>query len=310
MPAKTLTFNDASEGNDLLAAHGFCVRGTQLDEGELNGSLSASQVGDAVFLLIENDRRLLFHGGRMPGHTPLCFQVGDGCYFHGYDTCGRGLDLCGFRSDLTDTHVHWAGQMCASFLPTQKLRGYLYDRGMYDALERMDRTNKLRLSLNGTQALQRLFSRGLHGDIKDHEKVYGAFALMLEDPESLEGPPNPKFDRELRMIVSMAHEQSRKEPLLLDEVLIGLGLQLSQKRTLQQKCREAYGMGVTQIMKRVRMEEARLSILKDGLNVAGTVRRHVFVDTKQFSKDYKRVFGCNPSLDVTRAYPRLKLKGT
>ena len=308
MAAKTLTFNDTQQGNELLNAVGFQVKGVQLEEGNLEAALTANKVGDALFLHIKNNRRLLFSGGRLPGHTPLCFSLGDGCYFHGSQTCGRGLDLCGFKTDKTDTNVHWAGQLCGTFLPTKKLQGYLYDKGMFDALERMDRINKLQLSLNGTLTLQRLFGRGLRGEIKDHERVYGAVSLMLEDPDSLEGECNPKFDRELRMIVSMAHEQARSEPMVLDEVLMALGLKLTQKRTLQQKCREAYGMGITQLMKRVRMEEARLSILKDGLNVAGTVRRHVFVDTKQFSKDYKRVFGCNPSFDVSRAYPRLKLK--
>ena len=94
-------FGDCGLANEQLAQVGYNVRGTQLDGGELNGSIQVNQTESMVAMRIHASHRLLFVGEPVPGTVPFAFC--NSAYFHG-DTSGP-LDLCGYQKGLRDTHV-------------------------------------------------------------------------------------------------------------------------------------------------------------------------------------------------------------
>ena len=100
-------FGDCGLANEQLAQVGYNVRGTQLDGGELNGSIQVNQTESMVAMRIHASHRLLFVGEPVPGTVPFAFC--NSAYFHG-DTSGP-LDLCGYQKGLRDTHCHWEGDM-------------------------------------------------------------------------------------------------------------------------------------------------------------------------------------------------------
>lgn len=307
MPMMRLDFQNCGQANEGFGQLKINVQGTQLEVGKLRGTIEATFLDDCIFMSSFVDRRTLFTGGRMPGMTPLCFMArGSESYYHG-DT-SQGGELCGFSNRHTDTHVHWIGELCVTYLPTRRLQAYLHSIGAHVALDRMDNINGLRLSRVNARSLERMFRRGLAGDLVTADQVYGRVAMLLEEPVEHEPEAwDPKRDMVLRMLVQLAHENAKQKPLSVPEIVNALGLSQSQEKTLRRKCKEAYGMGIAQLVKRVRLEQARLSIMKDGLNVSGAARRHHFVDQGKFSKDYKKVYGLLPNEDVWYQHPRFDL---
>jgi len=306
MPMMRLDFENCGRANEGFGKLKINVQGTQLEVGKLRGSIEATFLDEVIFMSSFVDRRTLFTGGRMPGMTPLCFMARDSeSYYHG--DISQGGELCGFINRHTDTHVHWIGELCATYVPTKRLHAYLHHVGAYTALDRMDNINGLRLSPTNSRALERMFRRGLAGDLTVTEQVYGRVAMLLEEPVEEEPEPwDPKQDMMLRTLVQLAHENARQKPLSVPEVLIALGLDQRQEKTLRRRCKEAYGMGIGQLMKRVRLEQARLSITKDGLNATGAARRHFFSPSK-FPGDYKKVYGLLPKDDVWYQHPRFDI---
>jgi len=307
MPMMRVDFGNCGQANDGFQQLKIDVTGTQLEVGKLKGSIEATFLDDCIFMGSFVDRRTLFSGARMPGMTPLCFMAKGGeSYYHGEIT--QGGELCGFGVRHTDTHCHWIGELCATYLPTRRLRAYLHDVGAHLALDRMDNLNGLRLSPANSRALERMYRRGLAGDLVTSEQVYGRVAMLLEEPMEEEPMPwDPKQDVVLRMLVQLAHENAKQRPLSVPEIVSALGLSQRQEKTLRRKCKDAYGLGIAQLVKRVRLEQARLSITKDGLNPSGAARRHHFDHPGKFGKDYKKVYGLLPSEEFWYQQPRFEL---
>ena len=307
MAMMRVDFRDCGQANDGFGQLKINVKGTQLETGKLRGRIDASFLDEVIFMSSFVDRRTLFTGAKMPGMTPLCFMAkGSESYYHG-DT-SEGGELCGFINRHTDTHVHWIGELCATYVPTKRLEAYLHEVGAFTALERMESINGLRLSPVNARALERMFRRGLANDLVSSEQVYGRVAMLLEEPVEEEPEAwDPKQDLALRMLVQLAHENAMQRPLSVPEIVVALGLDQRQEKTLRRKCKDGYGMGIAQLVKRVRLEQARLSITKDGLNVSGAARRHHFVDQGKFSKDYKKAYGLLPSEEFWYQQPRFEL---
>ena len=294
--------SDTAQANDAFSLLNLDVRGVQLETGKIRGAIEASKVGDALFLSAFFDRRTLFTGARMPGMVPLAFMGSGDSFYHGETTLGR--ELCGFKDDLTDTHVHWHGEMCVTYLPQNRLKAYLHQINAMQALDRLDRLNQLPLSEASLQTLSRLFYRGLEGKVPSDEKVYGTIALLLEEPVEPEpADHDPKNDPLIREFVQVAHDMDQKEPLTLLQIATGL---FTTQKTLQRHCKEAYGIGPKQLVDRVRMEQARMLLVKDGLTPTAVARAFGFTRPQEFARKYRTTFGVTPSFDHQRSLPRLK----
>ena len=291
-------FNETSIANETFQRLKIDVQGTQLEAGKLKGCISASFVDDVVFLSAAVNRTTLFFGNRLPGMTPLAFLAGPDpeCYFHGDYTAGA--ELCGFNLHKTDTNLHWRHEMCVIYVPTLRLMHYLHNVKAEQALERMDRINQLPVSADNRACLERLYRHGLNGDLKTAEQVYGRMAMILEEPVAEEPlPMDHSKNLELHNFIRSAHENVNGAPLSIPQIFKALGLDVRREKTLRCKCKAAYGLGLAALTKRVRLEQARISIKRDHLNVASAMQRHNFIDRKQFNADYLKVYGIRPDQD-------------
>ena len=102
-----IDFQDLGVANEAFGLINIDVRGVQLDGGELEGFVEATQVEDAVMMGSFMSQRSLFVGSRMPGMTPFCWmRTGDSYYQAGPS---YGGELCGFNDHVQDTHCAWTG---------------------------------------------------------------------------------------------------------------------------------------------------------------------------------------------------------
>ena len=290
--------NDTAIANETFQRLKIDVTGTQLAVGKLHGRIQASFIDDVIFMSAYFNRKTLFHGGRMPGMTPLSFMTGQSpdCYFHGDTT--EGAELCGFHLHKQDTMVHWQSELCVIYVPTMRLMHYLEDIGAEHAMERMDQINQLPLSAENRRIVERLFRRGMNGSLTCSEQVMGRMAMMLEEPVAEEPlPVDPGRDRELSNFVRFAHESVKGAPLSVPQIFKSLGLDVRREKTLRTKCKAAYGLGLAALAKRCRLEQARVSLRRDHLTVKASMAKHSFIDRKQFNSDYYKVYGVRPEDD-------------
>ena len=293
-----VSFSETSIANETFSRLKIDVTGTQLEVGQMQGCIKASFLDDCMFLSAYVDRSTLFFGGRLPGMTPLAFVSGEDpeCYFHGETTSGG--ELCGFNLHKQDTNTHWREEMCVIYVPTLRLMHYLDSIGAEHAMERMDQINQLPITQDNAAALERLFRHGLDGGLKSSEQVLGRMAMILEEPVSEEPVPmDHAKNLELHNFIRFAHENVNGAPLSVPQIFKALGLDVRREKTLRTKCKAAYGLGLAALTKRVRLEQARISIRRDHLNVAAAMRRHDFIDRKQFNADYFKVYGVKPEAD-------------
>ena len=299
-------FGDTSVANETFQRLKIDVVGTQLAVGKLRGRIQASFLDDVIFMSAYFDRKTLFYGGRMPGMTPLAFLTGQNpdCYFHGDTT--EGAELCGFHLHKQDTMVHWQSEMCVIYVPTLRLMHYLEEVGAEHAMERMDQINQLPLSIENRRIIERLFRRGMNGNLVSSEQVMGRMAMMLEEPVAEEPiPVDPARDRELNNFVRFAHENVKGAPLSVPQMFKALGLDVRREKTLRTRCKAAYGLGLAALAKRVRLEQARISLRRDHMVVPAAMAKHSFIDRKQFNADYYKVYGVKPEEDRVLGQPSM-----
>ena len=60
------------------------------------------------------------------------------------------------------------------------------------------------------------------------------------------------------------------------------------------------GMSPIQFQKQVRLQEARIRLLADGGDIAGTAHTVGYESPSQFSREYRRLFGASPAQDAAR----------
>ena len=77
----------------------------------------------------------------------------------------------------------------------------------------------------------------------------------------------------LRQFVQIAHDEAAQDPLSLAEVcqMLHVG-----KSTLAAACKDAYGMSVVALMRKVRLEQCRMALIKPkGLTLLRSVMRQI-----------------------------------
>ena len=302
-----IDFTDCGVANEAFSAININVRGVQLDGGELKGHVEANQCGDAVFMGSFMSHRSLFTGGRMAGFTPFCWMHTGDSYYQGGPSFGG--ELCGFMDGINDTHVAWNGELRAVYLPTAKARAYLLEVNALKGLDVMQSLNRLMLGVAELGALNRLYEAGVAGTLKDASQAYGLIATLLEQPvEPIQSEQSCKNEPMLKQFVQIAHDEAEANPLSLAEVcqMLHVG-----KSTLSAACKEAYGMSVVALMRKVRLEQCRLAFLKpQGLtSVESVMRRYRFTNRNRFAAMYREAFGELPSDSYQRGQGQLKLKG-
>lgn len=303
-----INFQDLGVANEAFGLININVRGVQLDGGELNGFVEATQVEDAVFMGSFMSHRSLFTGARMPGMTPFCWmRTGDSFYQAGPS---YGGELCGFNDFVDDTHCAWTGNLEAIYLPTEKFKGYCLEVNALKALDRLESLNRVPLSLSNLASVQRQFRAGQDGKLTTSAGLYGFIATLLEEPED---PPlagqSCKNDMLLKQFVQIAHDHADDvPPLQLSDVYKMLP---TTRSTLAAATREAYGLGPKELMRRVRLEQCRMAFLKPTRNtqVESTMRRYGFTNRKAFADHYKAAFMELPSAALQRGYGQLRIKG-
>jgi AraC-like DNA-binding protein len=80
--------------------------------------------------------------------------------------------------------------------------------------------------------------------------------------------------------------------------------------TFHHAFRDATATSPVQYLKRIRLHKARMLLLAEHLNVQDAARRVGYASPSQFSREYRRMFGCSPSSERTpraRSAPMLDL---
>lgn len=79
-------------------------------------------------------------------------------------------------------------------------------------------------------------------------------------------------------------------PLLAREVNMGIS-------TFHHAFRDATATSPLQYVKSIRLHKARALLVTDGLNAQDAARRVGYASASQFSREYRRMFGCSPASD-------------
>ena len=303
-----INFQDLGVANEAFGLINIDVRGVQLDGGELNGFVEATQVEDAVFMGSFMSHRSLFTGARMPGMTPFCWmRTGDSYYQAGPS---YGGELCGFNDQVDDTHCAWTGNLESIYLPTEKFKGYCLEVNALKALDRLESLNRVPMSLPNMASIQRQFMAAQKGKLSTSAGLYGFIVTLLEDPED----PHPRLQScknldLLKQFVQIAHDHAEDvPPLQLSDVYRMLP---TSKSTLAAATQESYGLSPKQLMIRVRLEQCRLTFLKPGKNtkVETTMRRYGFTNRKAFADHYRDAYFELPSASLQRGFGQLRIAG-
>jgi len=303
-----IDFQDLGVANEAFGLINIDVRGVQLEGGDLDGFVEATQVEDAVMMGSFMSQRSLFVGGRMPGMTPFCWmRTGDSYYQAGPS---YGGELCGFNEHVEDTHCAWTGNLEAVYLPTAKFKAYCLEVNALKALDRLDNLNRVPMSLSNMASIQRQFRAGQDGQLTTSAGLYGFLVTLLEDPEDQPAwQQHCKNTEMLKQFVQLSHDHADDvPPLQLSDVYKMLP---TSRSTLAAATREVYGLAPKELMRRVRLEQCRMSFLKPnrGTKVETTMRRYGFTNRKAFADHYRKVYQELPSAALERGFGQLRIKG-
>src|SRR5918994_327781 len=98
--------------------------------------------------------------------------------------------------------------------------------------------------------------------------------------------------------IARALERLRKDfdrPLRIEDIAGELGMSVSG---FHHHFRAVTAMSPLQFQKRMRLQAARRLMLAEDLDAAGASRRVGYGDASQFTREYKRLFGAPPMIDV------------
>ena len=241
----------------------------------------------------------------MPGYTPFCWMhTGDFTTKQGRVTAASCA--ASWMASKNARCLEWRTSVYLDQL--HKARAYLVE---VNALKGLDAMQSLNSTLGAAElgALNRLYEAGAAGTLKDASQAYGLITTVLEQPvEPIQSEQSCKNEPMLRQFVQIAHEQAEEDPLSLAEVCQMLHI---SKSTLSAACKDAYGMSVVALMRKVRLEQCRLAFLKPkGLtSVESVMRRYRFTNRNRFAAMYREAFGELPSDSYQRGQGQLKLKG-
>jgi AraC-like DNA-binding protein len=87
------------------------------------------------------------------------------------------------------------------------------------------------------------------------------------------------------------------EPIRVDDLAAEVGLSVS---SLNRHFRAATSMSPLQYQKQLRLQQARLRLLADPADVAGTGHAVGYTSASQFSREYRRLFGAPPGRDAAQ----------
>ena len=87
------------------------------------------------------------------------------------------------------------------------------------------------------------------------------------------------------------------EPIRVDDLAAEVGLSVS---SLNRHFRAATSMSPLQYQKQLRLQRARLRLLADPADVAGTGHAVGYTSASQFSREYRRLFGVPPGRDAAQ----------
>lgn len=106
------------------------------------------------------------------------------------------------------------------------------------------------------------------------------------------GTPSQQIARALSWL-----KQNFNQSLLVDELAESVHMSPS---TFRHHFRAVAGMSPLQYQKQLRLQEARLLMLNEGLDVGGAAVRVGYESASQFSREYGRQFGLPPARDIHR----------
>jgi AraC-like DNA-binding protein len=87
------------------------------------------------------------------------------------------------------------------------------------------------------------------------------------------------------------------EPIRVDDLAAKVGLSVS---SLNRHFRAATSMSPLQYQKQIRLQEARLRLLANPADVAGTGHAVGYTSASQFTREYRRMFGAPPGRDAAQ----------
>lgn len=87
------------------------------------------------------------------------------------------------------------------------------------------------------------------------------------------------------------------EPVRVDDLAAKVGLSVS---SLNRHFRAATAMSPLQYQKQIRLQQARLRLLANPADVAGTGHAVGYTSASQFSREYRRLFGAPPGRDAAQ----------
>ena len=151
---------------------------------------------------------------------------------------------------------------------------------------------------------------GLSGRSRRKRRSSRLIATLLESGTE----PKPMGSRAknvpmLRQFVQMAHDKQLKTRCRLAEVsqMMHVG-----KSTLSAACKDTYGMSVVALMRKVRLEQCRMALIKPeaATTVRSVMTKYRFTNQNRFAKTYKDAFGELPSETYMRGQGPVKTAGT
>ena len=272
------------EGTGSLGYH---LRGLQLDSGALHTEIQTAQVGASSFFRVAVNRRCLFTGPEPNGVMAFTLLESGECNTNGVDVATQRLSSYATK----ELHVVHVGGALRSHLNEQQLRQRLHTIKAHRALDALESTTGIQLSRPQMQDYRRLHHAALQQHLEESQFIDFITTVLEQDLEDCCEPKNLPL---LRSMVELAHTEAEGEPLALPEVCRRLNV---GKTTLSEHCREAYGMGVMQLFRHVRLEQVRLALLEPSCcaSIEDIRLRYRFSNRARFANTYRQAFGFLPS---------------
>ena len=266
---------------------GYDLKGLQLDGGALHTEIQTARVGTSSFFRVAVNKRCLFTGPEPDGVMAFTLLESGECNTNGVDVATQKLSSYAAK----ELHVVHVGGALRSHLNEQQLRQRLQSTNAHRALEALESTTGIQLSRQQMRDYRRLHHAALQQRLEESQFIDFITTVLEQDVEIWSEPKNLPL---LRSMVALAHIEAEGEPLSLPEVCRRLNV---GKTTLSEHCRQAYGMGVMQLFRHVRLEQARLALLEPNrcTSIEDIRLRYRFSNRARFANAYKQAFGLLPS---------------
>ena len=318
LAAQELSFRSASELAQLFKLAGKQFDALQLSPGILNGRFALARFGSVALLKISTTQQLLLNGDRGRDCISFCLEASGQAQDHRvFSVPIAPYSINGFRQGMQESHFELSANSTTYLAITsgQRFNTYLERSEQDHLIERMQANNALQISPLMHQYLAQEFEQLIHTPLTTAiqrqqvgNHLYTLFLKCLTHNRTEDcyipfaNSPRQQLVHEL---IRWGFRNSATKPNLnvVSQTLY------ASRRTLIQGTKETFDIGPIELLKRIRLEQAKGMLRCEelrhaaGVNTVTEVAQHFgFRSRGHFAKDYQQQFAESPSATLNQTF--------